>query len=123
MSKHFPAWPDWDEQVPIYDLRGLDVDTIETVGFGYFTRIMPRADLIALKPGELLVVEFDRAVNPMHVITLTRYIDAVRHDHLRPDWRKRKLKGAFVIPEAESRVKAECERLGYMYVVEPEPVP
>jgi len=122
MDKYFADWPDWDEEVPIFDIRGLDLRTIDTVGIGYFTRVMPRADVVALREGELMVVEFDTAANPMNVWKLSKYIDSIRAEHVRDDWRKRKISGAFVVPSYEARVEAECERLGYRFIVEPQPV-
>lgn len=122
MSKYFPDWETYDEQVPLFDLRGYDRKTVESVGMMFFTRLMPRADVIVLKPGELLVVEFDRHIDVLHVTRLQRYIEAVKHDEARPDWRKRKISGSYVTPGYDARIEAECERLGFKYIVEPEPV-
>ena len=121
MTKYFPDWRDWDEQVPLYDFRGWDIRTIESVGALTFTRVMPRADVIALRRGELLIIEFDKTMELTKVARLSRYIDALRHDHLRPGWRDRLLTAAYVTPGYDARFEDECRRLGYRYIVEPEP--
>jgi len=122
MSKYFPDWPEYDEQVPIFDVRGLDERTIQTVGIAIFTRMMPRADVIAVRPGELLLVEFDKQMDPLKVSRLLRYREAVRHDYVRPEWRKAKIHLAYVTPGYDARIEAECKRHGIRYIVEPEPV-
>lgn len=121
MKKHFPGWPTYDEQVPLYDFRGYDPATVKSVGPLAFSRLMPRADLIALKPGELLIIEFDKQMTLTSVSRLGRYIEAVQNDELRPDWRTRKITAVHVTPGFDARFKAECERKGYRYIVEPVP--
>ena len=122
MEKYFPDWKDWDEQVPIFDIRGLDRKTVETVGIGYFTRIMPRADAVAVKPDELLVLEFDKDMVFMHVRKLAAYIDSVKSDFVRENWKKKKITGIYVIPAPEARIEDYCKRMGFRLIIEPEPV-
>jgi len=122
MSKYFPDWPDYDEQVPIYDIRGLDENTIKTVGIALFTRVMPRADVIAVKPGRLLLIEFDKQMDAMKVSRLLAYADAIRHDYVRPEWRKAKIEMVYVTPAYDSRIEAQCKAHGIRYIVEPEPM-
>jgi len=117
MAKHFPDWPTWDEQVPLYDFRGWDEKTIQSVGPLMFTRAMPRADLIALRGSEILVVEFDQTMILTNVSRLGRYIDAIKHDYVRPEWRDRFIHAAYVTPGYDARFEAECRRNGYKYVV------
>ena len=121
MAKYFPDWPEYDEQVSLFDLRGYDPKTVKSVGVGFFTRLMPRADVLAIRPGELLIVEFDSQVELLHVSRLERYIDALRHDEARPDWRGRRILAAYVTPGYDARIEAECSRLEFRYIVEPEP--
>jgi len=121
MSKYFPEWTTYDEQVPIYDLRGYDEKTVRSVGVMFFTRMMPRADVIALRPGELLVLELDKQVDLLHVSRLARYLDAIAHDAVRLDWARRKIRAAYVNPAYDARLEAECKRLGFQYIVEPVP--
>jgi hypothetical protein len=83
---------------------------------------MPRADVIAVKPGRLLIVEFDKQMDVMKVSRLLRYADAVKHDYVRPEWRKAKIEMAYVTHAYDSRIEAECKRLGIRYIVEPEPM-
>jgi len=120
MSNYFPEWAEYDEQVPLYDLRGYDLDTVRSVGPMFFTRLMPRADVIALKPGALLIIEFDKTMELVKVTRLLRYMEAVRNDYLRPDWRTRRISAAYVTPGYDARFAAECERIGVQYIVEPE---
>lgn len=121
MAKYFPTWPTWDEQVPLYDFRGWDLKTVESVGPLTFTRTMPRADLIALRGTELLIVEFDNQMVLTNISRLARYIEGVRNDYLRPEWRDRKIQAAYVTPGYDARFEAECRRKGYRYIVEPVP--
>jgi len=121
MSKHFPDCPEWDEQVPLYDFRGWDPKTIESVGPLVFTRAMPRADLIAVRPTFILVMEFDNIMVLTNVARLDRYIDAIRNDYLRPDWRLKDITAVYVTPGYDARFEAECARKGYRYIVEPVP--
>jgi hypothetical protein len=121
MAKYFPDWPTWDEQVPLYDFRGWDLKTVESVGPLFFTRTMPRADLIALRRGELLIIEFDNLMVLTNVARLARYIEAIRNDYLRPDWRDRLITAAYVTPGYDARFEAECRRHGWKYIVEPPP--
>jgi len=123
MTKYFPDWANWDEQVPIYDVRGLDPGTVKTVGIMLFTRVMPRADILAVKPDRLLLVEFDKQMMLTHVSKLDRYIDAVRNDSVRPKWATIPVEGAYVTPGYDARLEAECKRKGYRYIVEEEPAP
>jgi len=122
MEKYFSDYPDYDEQVPIYDLRGYDLDTVRSVGPMFFTRLMPRADVIALKPGFLLIIEFDKQMDLVKVTRLLRYMEAVLNDYLRADWRTRKISAAYVTPGYDARFEAECARHNIKYVVEPEVV-
>jgi len=122
MEKYFPDWPEYDEQIPIYDFRGYDLDTVRSVGPMFFTRLMPRADVIALRPGRLLIIEFDKTMELVKVTRLLRYMDAVRNDYMRPDWRTRRILGAYVTPGYDARFEAECSRLEIQYIVEPEVV-
>jgi len=122
MEKYFPDWPQWDEQVPLYDFRGWDLKTVESVGPLLFTRVMPRADVIALRDDELLIIEFDKQMKLVHVARLDRYIEAIRNDYVRPDWRKRHIIAAYVTPGYDARFEAECRRKGYRYIVEPVPL-
>jgi len=121
MARHFPDWKTWDEQVPLYDFRGWDPKTIESVGPLMFTRAMPRADLIAVRATDLLIVEFDNLMVLTNVSRLDRYIDAVKNDYLRPEWRRLFIKAAYVTPGYDARFEAECRRKGYTYIVEPVP--
>ena len=121
MAKYFPDWPEWDEQVPLYDFRGWDLKTVESVGPLIFTRTMPRADLIALKDGELLIIEFDNQMTLTNISRLDRYIEGIKNDYLRPEWRTRTLHAAYVTPGYDARFEAECRRKGYRYIVEPVP--
>ena len=121
MAKHFPDWPEWDEQVPLYDFRGWDLATVESAGPLTFTRTMPRADLIALKGTELLIIEFDNQMTLTNISRLDRYIEAVKNDYLRPEWRTRKITAAYVTPGFDARFRSECRRKGYQYIVEPVP--
>lgn len=121
MAKYFAEWKTWDEQVPLYDFRGWDIATVESVGPLAFTRAMPRADLIAVRAGEMLIIEFDNQMVLTNVSRLDRYIDAVENDYLRPEWHTLKITAAFVTPGFDARFQAECTRKGYRYIVEPEP--
>ena len=121
MAKHFPDWPEWDEQVPLYDFRGWDLKTVESVGPLIFTRTMPRADLIALKEDELLIIEFDNQMKLTSISRLDRYVEAIKNDYLRPEWRTRTLHAVYVTPGYDARFEAECRRKGYRYIVEPVP--
>jgi len=121
MTKHFPDWAEWDEQVPLYDFRGWDPKTIESVGPLAFTRVMPRADLIAIRAREILVVEFDNQMVLTNVSRLDRYIEAMKNDYLRPEWARLYVHAAFVTPGYDARFEAECRRKGYRYIVEPQP--
>jgi len=121
MTRHYPDWPEWDEQVPLYDFRGWDPATVESVGPLIFTRAMPRADLIALKGNELLVIEFDQQMVLTNISRLDRYIEAVQNDYLRPEWRLKVIRAAYVTPGFDARFQAECRRKGYRYIVEPVP--
>jgi hypothetical protein len=123
MRKYFPDWDQWDEQVPIYDIRGLDPGTVRTVGIMFFTRVMPRADILAVKPDRLLLVEFDKQMMLTHVGHLDRYIDAIRNDAIRPKWHDIPIEAAYVTPGYDARIEAECTRKGYRYIVEEEPAP
>ena len=118
MAKHYPDWPDWDEQVALYDFRGWDIPTIESVGPLTFTRTMPRADLIALKKGEILIIEFDEQMVLTSVSRLDRYIEAIKNDYVRPAWRTLKLSAAYVTPGFDARFQHECRLKGYRYIVE-----
>jgi len=122
MAKYFPDCPEWDEQVPLYDFRGWDPKTIESVGPLIFTRAMPRADLIAIRPTFILVVEFDNLMVLTNVARLDRYIDAIKNDYLRPEWRTKDVQAAYVTPGYDARFEAECQRKGYRYIVEPVPL-
>ena len=121
MRAHFPEWETWDEQVPLYDFRGWDEATIESVGPLTFTRTMPRADLIALKDNELLIIEFDNQMTLTNISRLDRYIEAIKNDYIRPEWRTLKISAAYVTPGFDARFQAECRRKGYRYIVEPVP--
>jgi len=121
MRKYFPDWPQWDEQVPLYDFRGFDLKTVESVGPLTFTRTMPRADLIALRGNELLIVEFDRSMKVIHITRLDGYVDAIKHDHLRPEWRKKRIIPVYVTPGYDARLEYACKVRRYRYIVEPEP--
>ena len=121
MRKYFPDWPTWDEQVPLYDFRGWDIKTIESVGPLTFTRVMPRADLIALRRGEILIIEFDKTMELTKIARFTRYIEALKNDYIRPEWRDRPLTAVYITPGYDARFEAECLRKGYRYIVEPEP--
>ena len=121
MRAHYPGWETWDEQVPLYDFRGWDPATIESVGPLTFTRTMPRADLIALKERELLIIEFDNQMTLTNISRLDRYIEAIKNDYLRPEWRTLKISAAYVTPGFDARFQAECRRKGYRYIVEPVP--
>ena len=121
MDKYFPDWPTWDEQVPLYDFRGWDPATIESLGPLYFTRVMPRADLIAIRRNEILIVEFDKTMELTKVARLARYIEAIKNDYVRPAWRNYLLTAVYVTPGYDARFENECRRLGYRYIVEPEP--
>ena len=121
MAKYFPDWPTWDEQVPLYDFRGWDLKTIESVGPLTFTRTMPRADLIAVGPYELLIIEFDNQMTLTNVSRLDRYIEAIFVDQLRPEWGDLAIYAAYVTPGYDARFEAECQRKGYRYIVEPVP--
>lgn len=120
MAKYFPDWPEYDEQIPLYDLRGYDEATVRSVGVMYFSRLMPRADVIAIRKGELLIVELDKQMSLVKVSRLARYIDAIKHDAIRPIWHRLRIKGAYVTPGYDARIEAECRRLGFKYIVEPE---
>jgi len=119
MAKYYPNWPTWDEQVPLYDFRGWDPKTIESVGALTFTRLMPRADLIAVRKTDLLIIEFDNIMVLTNVSRLDRYVDAIKHDYLRPEWRELYVHAAYVTPGYDARFEAECRRKGYRYIVEP----
>jgi hypothetical protein len=121
MAKYFSDWETWDEQVPLYDFRGWDPKTIESVGPLVFTRVMPRADLVALRPNELLIIEFDKTMELTKVSKMDRYIDAIKNEYIRKDWKTRKITAAYVTPGYDGRFEAECRRKGYQYIVEPEP--
>ena len=121
MAKYFPDWPEWDEQVPLYDFRGWDPKTIESVGPLMFTRAMPRADVIALRPGRILIVELDNQMVLTNVARLDRYLDALKNDYLRPEWKTLRTQAAYVTPGYDARFEAECRRKGYRYIVEPVP--
>jgi len=121
MAKNYPGWEEWDEQVPLYDFRGYDILTVESVGPLTFTRLMPRADLIALKGTELLIIEFDNQMTLTNVSRLDRYIEAIKNDYLRPEWRLKTIRAAYVTPGFDARFQAECRRKGYRYIVEPVP--
>ena len=121
MAKYFSDWPEWDEQVPLYDFRGWDPATIESVGPLTFTRTMPRADLIALKGTGLLIIEFDKQMTLTNISRLDRYIEAVQNDYLRPEWRLKVISSAYVTPGFDARFQAECRRKGHRYIVEPVP--
>lgn len=121
MAKYFPEWPTWDTQVPLYDFRGWDPGTIESVGPLIFTRAMPRADVIAVRATDLLVVELDNQMVLTNISRLDRYVDAVKNDYLRREWRTLVIKGAYVTPGFDARFQAECRRKGYQYIVEPVP--
>lgn len=120
MAKHFPEWSQFDEQVPLYDLRGYDPATVNSIGVMFFTRLMPRADVIALRMGEILIVEFDRQMILTNVTRLLRYADAIKNDAVRPDWRDRKIQMVYVTPGLDVRFSAECARIGARYIAEPE---
>jgi len=121
MQKHFPDWPTWDTQVPLYDFRGWDPKTIESVGPLVFTRTMPRADVIALRPLGILVVELDNQMVLTNISRLDRYVEAVRNDYIRPEWKALSVTAAYVTPGFDARFEAECKRKGYRYIVEPAP--
>jgi len=121
MAKYFADWATWDEQVPLYDFRGWDPKTIESVGALAFTRLMPRADLIAVRATDLLVVEFDQQMVLTNVSRLDRYIDAIKNEHIRREWRGLVIHAAYVTPGFDARFEAECRRKGYKYIVEPVP--
>lgn len=121
MAKHFSDWLEWDEQVPLYDFRGWDPKTIESVGPLIFTRTMPRADVIAIRAKELLIIELDNQMVLTSISRLERYIDAVKHDYLRPEWARLFIHAAYVTPGYDARFEAECRRKGYRYIVEPQP--
>ena len=121
MTKYFADWPDYDEQVSLFDLRGYDEKTVRSVGVMFFTRLMPRADVIAIRDNELLIVELDHRMELLHVSRLKRYVDAIKHDEARPDWRRRKVVCAYVTSGYDVRIENECQRLGFRYIVEPEP--
>jgi len=120
MKKYFRDWPAWDEQVPIYDFRGYDLDTVRSVGAMFFTRLMPRADVIALREGELLILEFDKTMELVKISRLLRYADAIQNDLMRPDWRTRRITMGYVTPAYDARFAAECSRLNVLYIIEPE---
>jgi len=121
MAKYFPDWAEWDEQVPLYDFRGWDPKTIESVGPLVFTRTMPRADVIAIRAKEILIVELDNQMVLTNVARLDRYIEAIKNDYLRPEWKLLYVHAAFVTPGYDARFEAECRRKGYRYLVEPQP--
>ena len=121
MHKYFPDWTVWDEQVPLYDFRGWDIKTIESVGPLTFTRVMTRADLIAIRRNEILIIEFDKTMELTKVARLARYIEAIKNDYIRPEWRNFLLTAVYVTPGYDARFEAECLRKGYRYIVEPEP--
>jgi len=121
MAKYFPKWPAWDEQVPLYDFRGWDPKTLESIGPLTFTRVMPRADLIAVWGTNLLIIEFDNQMVLTNVARLDRYMEAVKNDYLRPAWRDYLITAAYVTPGYDARFEAECRRKGYQYIVEPVP--
>ena len=123
MKTYYPGVKDWDVQVPIFDLRGIPKSVVDTFGPFYFERSMPRADIIALPPNELILVEMHYAPTPHDVGALDFYIDAIQHDDLHKEWRRRKLTAIFVSSAEESRVRARCEEKGYKFIVlEPPPV-
>jgi len=122
MKKYFADWKEYDEQVPLYDFRGYDLKTVESVGAMIFTRVMPRADLVAYRRNEVLLGEFDKQIDVLKVSRLLRYADALRNDYLRPAWRTAKLSTFYVTPGYDARIEDECRRLGVRYIVEPEPV-
>jgi len=121
MAKYFPTWKTWDEQVPLYDFRGWDPKTIESLGPLTFTRVMPRADLLAVLGTNILIIEFDNQMVLTNISRLDRYIEAVKHDYLRPAWRDYITTAAYVTPGYDARFEAECRRKGYRYIVEPVP--
>lgn len=121
MEKYFPDWPTYDEQVPLYDFRGWDPKTIESVGPLTFTRTMPRADLIALRETDLLIIEFDNQMVLTNISRLGRYIEAIRNEYIRTEWRRLVIKPVYVTPGYDARFEAECRRKGYRYIVEPVP--
>jgi len=121
MRKHFPEFEVWDEQVPLYDFRGWDLKTVRSVGPLLFTRTMPRADLIAIKEDKLLIIEFDKQMKLVNITKLDAYIDALRHDYLRPNWAKKRIIAVYVTPGYDARIEYACRLRRYRYIVEPEP--
>ena len=121
MAKYFPGWDTWTEQVALYDFRGWDLKTVRSVGPLTFTRLMPRADLIAIGPTELLIIEFDSQMTLTSVTRLGRYVEAIQNDYVRPEWRELRIIAVYVTPGYDARFEAECARHGYRYIVEPQP--
>lgn len=121
MAKHFPDWKEYDEQVPLFDLRGYDLRTVESAGVLTFARLMPRADLIAVRSSDLLVIEFDNQMVLTNIVRLDRYVEAIKNDHVRPTWRTLAIKPVLVTPGYDGRFEAECRRRGYRYIVEAVP--
>jgi len=121
MRKYFPEFETWDEQVPLYDFRGWDIKTVESVGPLLFTRAMPRADLIAIRGDTLLIIEFSKRMDLVDITKLDAYIDHVKHDYLRPGWREKRIIPVFVTPGYDARIEYACRLRRYRYIVEPEP--
>lgn len=122
MQKYFPDWPQYEHQAAIFDIRGLDKSTIETLGILFFARVMPRADVIAWRGQELLVIEFTKQRDPKKVFQLQGYLDSIKHDEVRPQWKDFKLTAVLVSAIYDVRTEEACKRFGYKFIVEPEPL-
>lgn len=108
----------WVEE-PIFDERVLPRAIPEGFNPMLFARLCPRADIILEFDKELVLLEFSDRARVSDVGKLLIYIDAMRHDKLRPEWRTKPIRPVFVTPYFDSRVADLCAQLGVDYIAHP----
>jgi len=119
VREHFPGEAAL-YQAPIYDVRGIDKKMLETFGVFFFERAMPRADILIIRPTEVIIAEVKTHPLPRHVAQLEYYVDALKHDVVRADEiRGKKIRAIFVAGHDDARVEALVKSKGFEYVYLP----
>jgi len=103
-------------QAPLYDTRGINPEDLKTFGIYFYERVMPRADILIIRPDEVLLVEIKTDPKLREVQNLLFYRDALTHDEIRrPQIAGKKIRMIFISGKTDVRLKARCSELGIEY--------
>mgnify|MGYP007120029089 CR=1 FL=1 len=119
VKKHFPKCKVIGIEEPIFDERALPERFHPQFGPSLFARLMPRVDILLRCDHGLVVLEFSDRARVSDIYKLLGYVDAIRHEKVRTEWRDLPITPVFVTPYRDERVEGVCKSLRITYISEP----